>query len=195
MDFLIKVIIIFCLSSCQVFDLNNTKIFKENRISFSENPSLILIVTEDNKANEFKLIDKNDNAYVWKSTLYDDILVTINGKVIEKYNDNKDFKTTINKKHYSNFYKDGYSYNSYIEYYVPNSGTLKAKSIFSFTKEEFIKIKEKSKLKTFVYKETVYIDKLNKKYINYYWLNSDGNVVKSTQLINPLSSPITTYYK
>ncbi len=195
MDFLIKLLIIFCLSSCQVLDLAKNKILKNSKFNFSETPSSVLIATEDDKANEFKLIHQNDDEYIWKSISYDEVLVTVNGKVIEKYNEYRDFKTSINKKHFRNFYKDGYEYDSYIEFYNPNSGTLHAKSIFSFIKEEFIQMKDGYRLKAFVYKETIYIDKLNKKYINYYWLNTDGNVIKTKQVINPLSPPITTYYK
>lgn len=194
MNFLIKFILLILISSCQNFEKFN--LFNENKSKISKIPTDTLIVNNGSEVDEYKFmsLDKKNNL-IWKSENYGDILVTFNGKVIEKYSNNMDFMSEIFAKDKGNFYKNGNSYIGSIKYYYPNSGPLDFTSSFTLEGNRLLRLDAENSLKTNLIKERVYIQSIKREFTNYYWLNESGAVIKSKQTFNLLEKPYVIFYK
>tara|TARA_B100000886_G_scaffold335705_2_gene293218 strand:- start:291 stop:875 length:585 start_codon:yes stop_codon:yes gene_type:complete len=194
MNFLIKFILLILISSCQNFEKFN--LLNENKSKISKIPTDTLIVNNGSEVDEYKFmsLDKKNNL-IWKSENYGDILVTFNGKVIEKYSNNMDFMSEIFDKDKVNFYKNGNSYIGSIKYYYPNSGPLDFTSSFTLEGNRLLKLDAENSLKTNLIKERVYIQSIKREFTNYYWLNESGAVIKSKQTFNLLEKPYVIFYK
>lgn len=188
MNFWIKAIVIFSISSCQFI---NNDIFYNNSHAFKLSSNLI--IQEGKSIEEFVLIEKNNSIGIWESKDFNKVLVTLNGKIIEKHSNENDFAVRIKEADIENFYTDNYSYQSSIEYYFPNSGTLDAKAKISFIGVDAMDSNTNQEFK--LYKEVITIKTIRKTLINFYWINDNGDVIKSIQTINPLSGPVTIFYK
>jgi hypothetical protein len=195
-----KICFLLLITSCSSLDisfLKNINILKTP----PQNSSMAAIKTDK------IILDINNNQYTYhlRSGFTDNVYFQDNNKIISLHKGKiiksvgllNDLEHIYEEEMLSKMLTDGESISYLIKFNNPPTSYLQAESSYS---NMIANSRLSKKLKTYtdhkninIVKEEFYVNKINWRGINYYFINSEGNVIYSEQLLNPLSGKAVTY--
>ena len=190
-----KLCFLLFITSCSSLEnsfLQYTNIFK----SSPQNFSMTAFKTDR------MILDINDNQYIYHSrsgfTDHDyfqhnnKIISLHNGKIIKSVGFINDLEHIYDEDMLSKILTNGESISYLIRFNNPATSYLQAESSYSYVSAN---TRLNKKLKTYIdhqtiniVKEDFYVKKINWRGVNYYFINSEGNVIYSEQFLHPFLS-------
>jgi hypothetical protein len=182
------------LSGCSTFNLDSFKDIAKsfnfnsniNTLNYYEIESKALILNLNNNSNDvFKLQASNNslNRWVNENELY---LTSFKGKLLRSSGYNNNFNIIYNSRFIDLLYKDGSYIDAFISFTNPPSGILDIKYTYKLVKSGNIKMTYSNKYEDYdLIEETFVVPKIRWSGKNYYWIDKNGKVLKSKQVINP----------
>ncbi len=179
--------------------------------SFLKNINILKIVPQNSSMAAIKtnkiILDINNNQYTYhlRSGFTDNVYFQDNnkiislhkGKIIKSVGFLNDLEHIYEEDMLSKMLTNGESISYLIKFNNPSTSYLKAESSYS---NMVANSRLSKKLKTYtdhktinIVKEEFYVNKINWRGVNYYFINSEGNVIYSEQLLNPFSRKAAIY--
>lgn len=179
--------------------------------SFLKNINILKIVPQNSSMAAIKtnkiILDINNNQYTYhlRSGFTDNVYFQDNnkiislhkGKIIKSVGFLNDLEHIYEEDMLSKMLTNGESISYLIKFNNPPTSYLKAESSYS---NMVANSRLSKKLKTYtdhktinIVKEEFYVNKINWRGVNYYFINSEGNVIYSEQLLNPFSRKAAIY--
>ena len=195
-----KICFLLSITSCST--LENSFLQNINILKIAPQNSSMLAVKTDKL-----ILDINNNQYTYhlRSGFTDNVYFQDNNKIISLYKGKiirsvgfvNDLEHIYEEDVLSKILINGESISYFIKFNNPVTSYLQAESSYSNVIEDN---RLNKKLKTFtdqqninIVKEEFYVRKINWRGVNYYFINSEGDVIYSEQLLNPLSSKAVNY--